>query len=94
MIRVVIQREIAEGLEGAYEIAARDTLQKAVSAPGYIAGESLQDMNTPNNRFIFTKWNNLHDWYSWAQSDSRKDMMTKIRPMLNSDEKIILLENA
>ena len=94
MIRVVIQREIAEGLEGAYKVAARETLQRAVSAPGYIAGESLQDMKAPNNRYIFTKWRSIHDWYSWAKSDARKSMMSQIRPMLDRDETVTVLENA
>ena len=43
MIRVLIERHIAETLESAYEDRARKVLQQAVSAPGFISGETLVD---------------------------------------------------
>ena len=38
MIRVLIERHIAETLEAAYEERSRKVLQQAVSAPGSIQG--------------------------------------------------------
>ncbi len=47
MIRVLIERQIAETLESAYEDRARKVLQQAVSAPGFISGETLVDCRDP-----------------------------------------------
>ena len=40
MIRVIIEREIAQGLEQYYEAAIGDLLDAMIKAPGYLAGES------------------------------------------------------
>ena len=47
MIRVLIERHIAETLESAYEDRSRKVLQNAVSAPGFVSGETLVDTTTP-----------------------------------------------
>ena len=44
MIKVLIERVIAEGLEQPYEEAARKVIQQAVQSPGFISGESFRDL--------------------------------------------------
>ena len=50
MIRVLIERHIAETLESAYEDRSRKVLQNAVSAPGFVSGETLVDTHDSNHR--------------------------------------------
>ncbi|UZE94642.1 antibiotic biosynthesis monooxygenase family protein [Alkalimarinus alittae] len=94
MIRVIIERHIAETLETTYEQAAKNTLQQAVSADGFISGESLRNANDPNHRLILSNWRSVQDWHRWFQSDERKDVMNVLMPMLETDEKITILEQA
>lgn len=94
MIRVIIERHIAHTLETTYETVAKSTLQKAVSAPGFISGESLKNSNDPNHRMILSNWMNVQDWHRWYASEERKDMMNKINPILETEEKITILEQA
>ena len=49
MIRVLIERHIAETLETAYEERSRAILQNAVAAPGFISGETLVNAHDPNH---------------------------------------------
>ncbi|MFD2230492.1 antibiotic biosynthesis monooxygenase family protein [Alkalimarinus sediminis] len=94
MIRVIIERHIAETLETTYEQAAKNTLQEAVSADGFISGESLRNANDPNHRLILSNWRSVQDWHRWFASEERKEMMNVLNPMLETEEKITILEQA
>ena len=94
MIRVIIERHIAQTLEEAYEQAAKRTLQKAIQAPGFISGESLKGLNNANKRVILSNWRSTADWQHWCTSEERKAMMAELAPMLETDEKHLILEMA
>jgi heme-degrading monooxygenase HmoA len=93
MIRVIIERHIAESLEGAYEKASRDILQQAFHAPGFISGESLKNAFDPNHRILLSKWRTVQDWQGWFASSERKAMMLELSPMLEREEKITVFES-
>jgi heme-degrading monooxygenase HmoA len=92
MIRVIIERSIAESLEANYEDTAKQTLQKAISAPGFISGESLKDITNSRHRVILCNWRSIQDWQAWQQSQERKEMMNKLNLMLDKEEKITVLD--
>lgn len=93
MIHVLIERHIAEGMESTYEEAARDTLHTAYNAPGFINGETFYDMQNSNHHYVLSKWRSAQDWSRWHQSEARKEMMNRLNPILDRQEKITLLEN-
>jgi len=92
MIRVIIERVIAESLESNYEDTAMEILQKAVRAPGFISGESMKDLNNPRHRFVLCKWRSVADWQSWQDSEERKVLMGQLNLMLEHEEKVTLLD--
>ena len=92
MIRVIIDRHIAETLEGPYEQVARKILQRAFQAPGFISGESRKNARDPNHRVIISNWRSEQDWNQWYNSPMRKDMTAELQPMLESEEKVTVLE--
>ncbi|WP_372964611.1 antibiotic biosynthesis monooxygenase [Marinobacter sp.] len=94
MIRVLIERHIAETLETAYELRARKVLQQAVSTPGFISGETLVDSNDPNHRITLANWRSELDWTRWYHSDERKELMTELIPMMDQDEIITILKQS
>jgi heme-degrading monooxygenase HmoA len=94
MIRVLIERHIAETLESAYEERARLVLQQAVSTPGFISGETLVDSHDPNHRITLANWRSEADWDRWYHSDTRKDLMAELVPMMDRDEVITVLQQS
>ncbi|MBR9830052.1 MAG: antibiotic biosynthesis monooxygenase [Oceanospirillales bacterium] len=88
MIRVLIERHVAAELYEHYERASRETLQKAMQAPGFISGEALYDTADPDHRVILATYRSELDWQRWYTSEERRDMMDHITPMLESEEKI------
>ncbi|MCV6611117.1 MAG: antibiotic biosynthesis monooxygenase [Amphritea sp.] len=93
MIRVIIERHIAEELAEHYEKAARDTLQTAMQAHGFISGESLRNAYKPNHRVVMATFRTVQDWQRWHSSPERKEIMEAINPMLETEEKITILEH-
>ncbi|SDU01618.1 antibiotic biosynthesis monooxygenase family protein [Halopseudomonas salegens] len=92
MIKVLIERIIAEGLEHPYEEIARNMLQKAIQSPGFISGESFQDLERPNHRVIVVTWQNRHSWERWENSAARKESIGAFSAILQQEERITLLE--
>jgi len=94
MIRVLIERHIAESLETAYEERSRKVLQRAVAAPGFISGETLVDSHDPNHRITLANWRSEADWNRWYQSPDRRTLMIEVVPMMDKDEAITVLEQS
>ncbi|MEX2474803.1 antibiotic biosynthesis monooxygenase [Marinobacter sp.] len=94
MIRVLIERHIAETLESAYEERSRKVLQQAVSAPGFVSGETLVDASDPNHRLTLANWRSASDWDQWYRSEERKALLTELKPMMDQDEVITVLEQS
>lgn len=93
MIRVLIERHIADDLGAHYEKAARETLQLAMQAHGFISGEALKNASDPNHRMVIATYRTLQDWQRWAQSSERQDMMATLNPMLETEEKVTIFEH-
>jgi len=92
MIKVIIERQVAEGLESHYEKAVSELLSVMTSAPGYISGESLVNAKQSNHYVVIAKWTAESAWSQWFHSNDRKRLMTAIAPFLQTDEKCTLLK--
>ena len=92
MIRVLIERNIAEGLEHYYDCTIKRTVSTVVTAPGCISGESLRDPNNTSRRIVMSKWKSREDWDNWFHSFERRNVISEITPMLEGKEKITMLE--
>ena len=94
MIRVIIEREIAEGLERFYETAIADLLDILAREPGYLSGESLVELHHPNRYMVVTRWSSEQAWNRWFHSSRRQELANEIRPFLLNDEKFTLVAPA
>lgn len=94
MIRVLIERHIAETLETAYEQRSRKVLQNAFAAPGFISGETLSNRDDPNNRFTLSNWRSVSHWERWYHSSQRKQLMNDLMPMMDREEVVTVLEQS
>jgi heme-degrading monooxygenase HmoA len=92
MIRVIIEREIVEGLEQYYESAIADLLGVMANAEGYVSGESSVEIHRPNRYVVITRWIDEAAWNRWFQSSERQELLNAIRPFLLNEEKFTLLK--
>lgn len=40
----------------------------AMQSPGYVTGETLVNMENPNNVITISTWRDIDDWYAWETS--------------------------
>ncbi len=93
MIKVIIDRHVAEDLLDYYKAASLRTLQSAMQSQGFISGESLEDLSDPNHQVLIASYRTTADWFRWHNSDERKLMMETLAPLLMHEERITLLEH-
>ena len=92
MIRVLIERYIAEGHEHYYDSTIRRTISQVQQAPGCLSGASLIDKGDSRRRIVMSKWRSEADWENWYRSDERRQVVSEIAPLLEGREKIMMLE--
>ena len=91
MIKVIIERKIADDMTSTYEEAIKNTLRAILEAPGYLSGATYIDANDSNHRVIITNWQSLEAWQAWASSHARSQVIGAIQPILREQEKITVL---
>ena len=91
MIKVIIERVIAEDMESTYDLEIKKTLTAVMSAKGFISGTSYGDVHHPNARTIITDWDNVGCWERWYKSTLRREVNYAIQQMLQQDEKVKVL---
>jgi len=92
MIKVIIERKIAPGLESNYLAAIKATLKDVLDAPGYISSESLSDINRPTHKMLITKWTSVKACEDWHNSEQRTSVVSAILLVLDEPEKITLYQ--
>lgn len=91
MIKVIIDRRIADDMESTYENAIKNTLRAILEAPGYVSGASYEDYKDPRHKVIITNWQTVDHWLAWAHSDERSEVIAAIQPILMREERITIL---
>ena len=94
MIRVIIERHIKEGSFHDYLDMIRRARKQATAIDGFIAGELLQERENQNLAVIISSWENYEAWEKWQSSDERHTVLKEMRPLLESDENITVLESS
>lgn len=92
MFKIIIERRIMPGLEQEYEQAARQVMRAALTAPGFITGESLHQRKNRQHRLLITQWRSLDTWRAWQHSSEREQAMQHVLPLLTEDERVTVYE--
>ena len=66
MIRVLIDRHLADGMEHEAELALMDARHEAMRIPGYISGETLRDIGDVQHYLVISTWRSQRDWEVWV----------------------------
>lgn len=92
MIRVLIERRLAEGVEEDLQRAMREMRREAIHVPGYLSGETLRSIADPNRYVIISSWRSKQEWEAWSRSETRKRIEARIAPLLAEPERLMVFE--
>ena len=54
----------------------------ATGQPGYISGETLRNVDDPEESLVISTWNSVEDWKTWLASGERDRVQGKIDNLL------------
>lgn len=78
-IKVMIKRRVKPGENARQLIPLIMHLRTlATVQPGYISGETLRDMEYPEQCVVISTWESMDDWNRWLNSQARADIQQKI----------------
>jgi len=83
-IRVIIERKTIPGNELLLNDLLMKLRTKAMSAKGYISGETLRSLEDSNVYIVISTWNSVEEWKAWADNKERKEIQAKIDHLLNA----------
>ncbi len=93
MIRIIIERKIKSSQIDEYHGLIRKAKNKASNVPGFLSGELFHVMENNNHVIVMSCWDSLEAWEVWADSEQRLDLLEAMRPLLETDEKVTILES-
>ena len=84
-VKVFIKRQVPE--EKARDIIplVRQMRSLATNHEGYISGETLRNLESPEEFMVISTWQSSQDWKHWIQSEGRKEIQGKIDSILGGE---------
>jgi heme-degrading monooxygenase HmoA len=58
---------------------------RAVRQPGYISGETLFNIERPEECVVISRWTTLEQWQQWKESAPRNELDEKIEKLLATE---------
>lgn len=81
-VKIIIRRKIPKGKEAQLLPLLLGLRSKAMSQPGYISGETLRNVNDPEDYVVIGTWKSVDDWKAWEASKERGEIQSKIDALL------------
>ena len=57
----------------------------AVNQKGYISGETLRNLDDPEEFLVISTWNSADEWKNWLGNNERKDIQEKMDLLLGGE---------
>jgi heme-degrading monooxygenase HmoA len=59
-----------------------DLRSMALKQPGYISGETMRNIENPNEFLVISTWRSLEDWINWFKNEEREKLEGRIDNIL------------
>ena len=81
-IEVMIKRTIKPGPQARQVVPLILRLRAlATYQPGYISGETLSNIEQPQECIVISRWETVEDWHRWLSSSDRSEIQQKIEDL-------------
>jgi heme-degrading monooxygenase HmoA len=84
-VKIIIKREVAEGKEKKLLPLLRRLRAFAMSQSGYISGETLRNMDHPQDFVVISTWKSADDWKAWQANPDRNEIEKEIYDLIGKE---------
>ena len=81
-IKALIKRIVPESKAREMIPLFRQMRALAIQQPGYISGETLRNLNNPEEFLVISSWQSSADWVQWLESPARQEIQSMIDEVL------------
>ncbi|MBM4332673.1 MAG: antibiotic biosynthesis monooxygenase [Deltaproteobacteria bacterium] len=81
-IKVIVRRKVPKGKEAQLLPLLLELRSKAITQPGYISGETLINVNDPEDYVVIGTWKAVDNWKAWEGSKERGEIQSRIEALL------------
>jgi heme-degrading monooxygenase HmoA len=81
-VKIIIKRKFAKDKEKELLPLLIQLRSLATAQPGYISGETLRNVDDPEEYLVISTWQDADQWKAWAASGQRSEIQTKIDGLL------------
>ena len=92
MIKVHIKRKVPPEKIEDLRALINQLRSMTMGQPGYIAGETLQRLDQPNQSLVVSKWQSIDYWRQWLNSEERAEIQAKIDQLLGEETRYEIYE--
>lgn len=92
MIRIHVRRNIPEDKKEDVIQLIIKLRSMSTGKPGYISGETLKRLDKSGESLVVTKWQSIHYWNQWFQSEERSEIQSKIDQLLGAETQYEIYE--
>lgn len=71
-VKIIIRRRIPKGKEAQVLPLLLDLRSKAITQPGYISGETLINVNNPEDYVVIGTWKSVDGWKAWEATKEKR----------------------
>jgi heme-degrading monooxygenase HmoA len=81
-VKVLIRRNVPENKAREMIPLFRKMRTLANEQPGYITGETMRNLEKPDEFLVISTWETSDDWERWVQSNDRQQIQNQIDSLL------------
>jgi heme-degrading monooxygenase HmoA len=81
-VKVFIKRRVSEDKAKNMVPLFRKMRSLAMNQNGYISGETLRNMNDPEEYIVISSWQSSEEWIAWLKSGVRQEIQSEIDALL------------
>jgi heme-degrading monooxygenase HmoA len=81
-VKVLIRRKVPQDKARGMIPLFRKMRTLANEQPGYITGETMKNLEKPDEFLVISTWETSDDWKRWVESSERQQIQTQIDKLL------------
>ena len=81
-VKVLIKRKIPESKAREIIPLFRQMRSLAMNQKGYISGETLRNLENPEEFLVISSWQSSEEWTNWLKSSERQQIQSQIDVLL------------
>jgi len=83
-VKIIIKRKVPKGKENDLLPLLLKLRALATAEPGYISGETLRNLESPEEFLVISTWQSADHWNQWVQNPKRQEIQKQIDGILGS----------